>query len=216
MSIIDGGTKQSKKYSVVYKEAKEHPCYGKLKYPHNDYFAVTDDSVWQKIPFVMIDDNGDGTISVKDPGFGMNHSVLPLSYITPENIQKICDYKPYALMGGLIRDYQVKTVPSILLQIKALFPEVYAKLIELRPDYANKIPDYKGRMAKLSTLNLDNGITLKGKKFVREGDYVVCEDWTSAFNPFDAKSVIVKVPIDGLVVKIENNDAVTEETEFVD
>lgn len=48
-----------------------------------------------------------------------------------------------------------------------------------------------------------------------EGDYLVCSDYRSAFNPLNAKSVEIKfIPTEDMTYKITDNNQVIENTEF--
>jgi hypothetical protein len=68
---------------------------------------------------------------------------------TAEIVVTLAKFRPYALMGGEIKDYQKKEVPALLYEVKRTFPELYAKAAELDPsiivktltldDFSNKL-----------------------------------------------------------------------------
>ena len=83
-----------------------------------------------------------------------NEHFLPLENYTLENIIKLIEYHPYALMGGEIKAYQEKEVPEFIRQLKFFDKEMYLKVMEAKPTLqaiVTKI-DYRGRKAYLNSL----------------------------------------------------------------
>lgn len=152
ITIVDGGTKQSKKFLRVQKEARTNPAYGKLRYPSTNLITRIGEDAFLTVPYTWLEEFG-GEIRCDNPHPGTNRLYISADKLTPENIKRICDFIPRAIMGGVIRDYQDKTVPMFLHQLRGLFPEKYAAFQEAYPDYKIKAPDWKGRWAKLSTCN---------------------------------------------------------------
>lgn len=214
---VDGGTKQSKMYARVSKEARSHEAYHKLTYPHNVYVIKIGSKAFLSIPYTWIEELPDGRLKVSDPHLMTNRLLIDAERLTPENIKAICDAKPRSIMGGVISDYQAKTVPLFLYQFARVFPEKYTAFLEAYPDYEVKPPDWRGRWAMLSTCN--RGLEYKdtrGNVFRFDGEYLVCENFRSAFNPFDANMVEVRLHVtDSMKVKITDNEQVTGETVFV-
>lgn len=152
ITIVDGGTKRSKAFLRVQKEARTNPAYGKLNYPSTNLITRIGEDAFLTVSYTWLEEFG-GEIRCDDPHFGTNKLYISADKLTPENIKRICDFIPRAIMGGVIRDYQEKTVPMFLHQLQALFPEKYAGFQETYPDYKIKAPDWRGRRAKLSTCN---------------------------------------------------------------
>jgi hypothetical protein len=120
-------------------------------------------------------------------------------------------------MGGEIRDYPKKIVPHFLRQFKALFPERFQRFVEEYPDCEVPVCSWLGRRAKLATCNR-NAIfkDMNGNPFRFDGDWLVCDRYSSAFAPFGATGGEIRVKInDKMVVEITNDDQVTEDTVFI-
>ena len=216
VNCIDGGTRNTKKYNRVWHDAKASPVYHKLEYPLHDLIAQVDDKVMLSVHYINIETESD-TLKVKDPGFGGGYpATIPEDMLSVENIHKIVTFRPQALMGGTIRDYQSKTVPMFLYQLSMIYPEQYQEYITAHPEKADIRPNWVGRWAKLATCSRkaeykDNN----GSVWRFDGDYIVCEKRCSAFNPFTTKPVEMRVKvIDDMTVQISDNEQVLPETEF--
>lgn len=216
VSCIDGGTKQSKAFARVGQEARNNECYAKLSYPHNTYVTRIADKVFLTIPCTWMELSGD-VLYVKDPHLMTNKLLMDADLLTPDNIKRICTAQPRALMGGVIRDYQNKTVPMFLHQLKLVFPEKYRAFAEEHPDYQIKPPNWIGRRAKLITCKKgETYLDTSKNPFVFDGEWLTCESYKSAFTPFGPNTCTVKIRAnEDMVVTISSNEQVTEDTVFV-
>lgn len=213
---IDGGTKQSKKYREVYAAAKNHENYAKLKYPSGAYVTKIAEKAFLTIPYTWLELDG-VVLQVKDPHFLTNRLLMDADLLTPDNIKRICTEKPRAMMGGVIADYQAKIVPMFLHQLLRVFPGKYRAFRDAYPGYDIRPPDWRGRRAKLMTCSRmaqyedgTHGV------FRFDGDYLVCENYSSAFAPFGAKRAEIRIRVsDDMVVEITDNAQVTTDTVFV-
>lgn len=217
ISCVDGCTKQSKTYHKVYAETKAHEKYGKLSYPYDTYIIRIGDGAFLSLPYVRIEESSDGKLICSDPGFGSNRLFVSIDKLTPENIRRICLYSPYALMGGVIADYQKKTVPMFLHQLSHLFPEQFQAFTSAYPDYKIAPPNWIGKYAMLSTCNRDVEYEDERRNvFHFDGDEIVCDHYKSALLSFDIKEATLRAKVtDEMRVKITNNDQVTDKTIFV-
>lgn len=213
---VDGGTKQSKKFYQVSDAAKSNEQYHKLSYPHNVYITQIGNGAFLTLPYVCIELQGERLVC-SDPGFGGNRLYVPLEVMTPENIKRVCEYRPYALMGGEIADYQQKTVPMFLHQLSQLFPACFKAFTMAYPDFDIKPPNWIGRYAKLETCNRKVEYKdIHGNLFYFDGEDIVCDCYRSPFLPFDGSPTKVRITINGdMKVKITDNNQVTNETVFV-
>ena len=57
-----------------------------------------------------------------------------------ENLLKLCNFRPYAMMGGEITSYQKEEVPTLLLQLKFRFPDLFAELMAAAPELEAIVP----------------------------------------------------------------------------
>ena len=217
ISVVHGGTKQSKMYAKVEKEARSHESYHKLRYPNEVYVTKIGGKAFLSIPFTWIEELPDGRLKVLDPHIKTNRLLIDAERLTPANIKAICDARPRVIMGGVISDYQEKVVPMFLHQLSRVFPEKFTAFLDAYPDYEVKPPDWRGRWAMLSTCK--RGMEYKDTMrnvFRFDGEYLVCEDHKSSFNPFGADSVYVRIRVNNsMKVKITDNEQVTGETIFV-
>lgn len=213
---VDGGTKRSKMFCRVSDEAKSNEQYHKLSYPSDTYVTRIGDGVFLTPPYVRIELQGEKLVC-SNPGFGSNRLFVPLDVMTPENIKRICEYRPHALMGGEITDYQQKIVPTFLYQLSRLCPEHFKAFTVTYPDFPIKPPDWIGRYAKLSTCSHEALYKDANRNlFHFEGDDIVCDCYHSAFLPFDSVEAKIRITVtDSMEVKITNNNQVTDGTIFV-
>lgn len=216
VSIVSGGLKRSKKFEKVYIDAKSHENYAKLKYPSNMYFAKTDEKMFLSIPYIRIEPFEDGSIKISDPCFGGNGCVFEKEHITVDNFIKILEFQPRSMMGGIIGDYQRKTVPMLLFQLKRYSPELYKKIMKEKPEFEKMNPSWIGKTAKLATCNRDMAYRdHKGNVFYFDGDYIVCENYKTAFMSFDAKCGEMRIKVsEDMNAEITDNNQVLEDTIF--
>lgn len=214
---IDGGTKQSKRFQKVRMEAKENPCYAKLSYPAKTHITKIGDKAFLANMPVRIEEKNNGKLICSDPGFGSNKIMISQEILTPENIMAICSARPYALIGGLIESYKKETVPMFLYQLSFVFPDKYKEFIEAYPDFDISHPNWIGRYAKLITCNREEKYKdTNGNEFFFDGEYLVCKNYKSAFNPFRSKFVEIRIKVtDDMEVEITDNKQVLDSTVFV-
>lgn len=211
---VDGGLKRSKAYGRVYSEAKNNDKYSALGYPYHTLATKIGDEAFITVPYVQLEYEN-GHITVHDP-IVRRAILLPAELLTPENLEKICSFVPLAMMGGVIKDYQEKIVPMLLLELSRLFPEQYRAFIEAYPEYAERKPDWTGRLAQLNTCNREqtyqNG---SGDVFRFEGDYIVGVCKSVPFAPFGTTPTELRVKVtDDMTVKITDNAQVLDTTVF--
>jgi hypothetical protein len=146
---------------------------------------------------------------------------------TIKTLECIVDYRPYAMMGGEITEYQRKTIPLFLNHLEEVFPVDYAALLVARPDYVEryglKSKNYIGRTAILKSL-APGEVTIGKNVFSWDGQKLE----SVTFDPFwfhlynSARNTAIEaitvgiVPTPDAVIKVERNDQVTEKTVFVD
>lgn len=215
-NCVDGGTKQSKMFKCIGNEAKSNERYHRLSYPNYTYIIRIGNNVFLTPPYVRIELQGE-KLMCSDPGFGGNSILIQIEVLTPENIKRICEYRPRALMGGEIADYQQKVVPMFLHQLSQLCPEHFKVFFTTYPDFNIKPPSWIGRYARLSTCNRESVYrdTL-GNLFYFDGDDVVCDCYQSVFLPFSGKSTKIRISVtDDMSVKITDDRQVTNDTIFV-
>jgi hypothetical protein len=142
---------------------------------------------------------------------------------TLENVLKLIDFRPQAMFGGEITDYQKKYVPKFVAHLREVDPAMWRQAVAVRPAF-DVAPNYVGRTARLSTLA--HPITLQPKS----DEYPVAWEWDGkvlrstsrhaygeTWGGIRPKSVAVEVvPEESAAVVVADNAWVTPETVFVD
>jgi hypothetical protein len=157
---------------------------------------------------------------------------LKLSDFTEENIQKIIDFRPQALFGGTIWTYQTEEVPKFLTHLQEVMPNLYSRILELRPDYIeryklNAPKNYVGRKAFVRTLapctfltkgsregNYKVKWTWDGQKLTTDTDHAYSSTWGDVKEYESVTTTIV--PSEKSVIEITDNCQVGPQTIFVD
>ena len=209
---IDGGTKRAKSYATVKEQAKSNPLYGALSYPHNRYIADFGDSVGLILPWVILEFEND-TFSVKRCGLGIGQWItIPKDKFGMDVLRKIVKARAVSLFGDQIKEFRESVLPMFFRQLKELFPTLYEQALKEVPEITELQPNYVGKIAYLSTVNRDK--TYLGFRF--EGDYMVNDNYKSAFLPFGAESSQLKIKLTNkMTVRITDNDQVLDTTRFV-
>jgi len=88
---------------------------------------------------------------------------------TAKVVVTLAKFRPYALMGGEIKDYQKKEVPALLYEVKRAFPEIYAQAAELDPSIIVKtltLDDFSDKL-----IMLEDASTGKVEVVVKDDQY---------------------------------------------
>lgn len=220
---VKGYTSRAKKYHSFKKQWEEHEAYGKLKHPPKK-LGLIDDVVVFPYPYVRIIKNEEGNWEIKNPSFISEYSYIDYEDFDVDLIYQICTFRPHAIMGGVIDDYQKETVPLFLSHLQKVLPERYSELIEKYPQLDKPI-NYVGRKALLKTIKPSEVLykSSSNSKFNErwywDGEYLIYrEGYVSSFSitkDYEVCEIKLK-PSDQSVITITDNDQVTDETVFVD
>lgn len=213
---VDGGTKRSKAFLRVRKEAFSDPAYNKLKYPHGTRVTKIGDKALITMPYIEFEKLDRGKLGWHEPGFGKRAILIDASNLSVENIYTICSATPVSMTGERIGEYQTRVVPRFLHELRELFPYEYRAFLEKHPVYVDIPRDFAGQRARLATCNREGEFKdTNGNRFRFDGDAIVCNEYKSAFLPFGAKVATIRIPVtEDLVVNITDNDQVTLGTKF--
>lgn len=226
VSVVNGYTSRAKKGIDFNYRYRTDELYGALKHPLDWRVALIDDIVVLNLTFAIcskerwnswehkweeIDD-----YAVRECGFSTGtYSYIPLEELTVDVLNRIIKYKPTAIMGGEITDYQKTIVPNLLFEISKALPDLYEKLTAEHPEVKDIVPNFVGKFAYIHSLPDETVLNTNNGKFVKRGEYVFCEKYKSAFLPFNANTSEVSIKITkDMLVKIENNNQVDENTIF--
>ncbi len=222
-STIRGYTSRAMKYGEFKRKWREHEHYNKLSHPPNKLGVIGDQVVFP-YPYVRIKETEHGRIEIEDPGFGNSSSYIDQDKFTADLIYRICAFRPQAMMGGEIRNYQKKTVPLFLAHLEEVLPKKYESFIKAYPKFAKKI-DYVGRKALLKTIkpsmvykksdsypDINSEWYWDGEFLTYKGGYVSS---FSVITDYEIEQIKLK-PSDKTFVNITNNDQVDKNTIFID
>lgn len=223
VSTHKGYTSRARKYYEFERQWKAHEMYGKLTSPSRK-LGLIDGFVVFPYPFIRFEIDGD-RIKIGDPGFWDNTSFIPVELFTVELVQRICAFRPRAIMGGEIEDYQKEKVPLFLAHLKEVMPELYEELIAKDATHEQKI-NYVGRKALLRTVRPSN---VHYKSSPRYSDFNEEWIWDGEFLTFkgghkpdfrvtkgyDISEIKIK-PHENSTIIISDNDQVTGDTVFID
>lgn len=219
VSVSTGPTQRARSFTKWIKEAEsQNPNVGFLKSPSEVMAAVGNYvflpyahmTMCEKVPFVS------------HSGFLLSGTpLLPKERWTVENVEALIDFRPVAMMGGVISSYQKESVPLFLLHLREFDSEMWQKLIERRPQL-DVAPDHVGRKALLKTLVSPLEFSTKHEKYPVKWIWDGAQLTTTSPHAYDktwgrlkAESVSVSViPSDDAEVIVQDNSWVTSETVF--
>lgn len=226
IAVINGYTRRAKKGVEFNSRYRSDELYGALKHPRDWRVALIDGVVLFNLTFAICDRQRWNNWNhewedleeyrMRECGFSTGtYSYIPLEDLTVGVLNRIIKYRPQAMMGGEITNYQKNIVPNLLFELSKLLPDVYEKLIAEYPEVKNITPNFVGKNAYIYSLPDGAEFAVNNGKFVKNGDYVFCENYKSSFLPFGAKTAEVSIKISkDLTVKITNNNQIDEKTVF--
>lgn len=219
---VRGYTSRAKKYGEFKRKWDGHEKRGKLSYPPTK-LGLIDDYIVFPYPYVRIVD--DGELLVKDPSFARGETFIQLHRFTNELIYRICKFKPQAMMGGTITDYQKKTVPLFLAHLKEVLPERYESFVRDYPEFGEKEINYVGRRALLNTIK-PSYVYYKSERYPKfdekwywDGEHLKYDSgYVERFNiakKFDVVEIKIK-PHEDTEITISDNEQVDTNTILID
>lgn len=182
--VTKGYTSRAAKYYDFKKKYTSDEQYNKLSYP-SALAAVIGDNLYLNLRYTLVIKRTDkdepwkkgiNGYLISEAGFCKGDSWIPIAEVTNELLYAMFSYKPRAMMGGEITDYQAKVVPDVLMSLKKCAPQIYGKFISEYPQY-NLEPNYVGKYAYIKTM-VDGSVltdchgdkfTLKDGKLIGKG-----------------------------------------------
>lgn len=137
-------------------------------------------------------------------------------------VEDLLNFKPLAMIGGVIKDYQEKHLPNFLQSVKYYNTELYNKLLSFdKVKELNESFSPVGKTAKVHTLKPSKVLLLKDL-FTYSIDCTYFWDGEKILIIFNDKSVestnidvLSFTPKEDYLVKIVEEISVTPQTEFV-
>jgi hypothetical protein len=217
----DGYTKKARAFSKWIRDREEK--YKDTLYKLDsapDYMIIIGDKIY--LPYHCMNMNNDIPFESHGHFMSKGSGFLALEHFTVDNIARMCNFAPQALMGGTITSYITEVVPKFLTHLSEYLPKLYQELIEKYPNLQIKVTNmnHVGRKALLSTLKPDitivNGDSSKSH-WDWDGEKLTSEDYRMIFSVVDtAKQVTVIYPKPNATVKVQSNDHVLPTTKFID
>ena len=221
-----GYTSRAQKYYSFKNKYEQDEVYGKLEYPSKS-IAVMDDTLYMNLKYTLVRKRRDTDEKwrkdvegyfISEVGFCRGDVFLPLNEVTNTLLYAIFSYKPHAMMGDIIEDYQKKVVPDILQDMRKVAPELYKKFISEYPQY-DFTPNYIGKKAYINSLKPNTKFYYKNRVWVYDGEYIsttnfdlgLSSPWWNQTN--DRAYVRIKVN-DKMTFEINDNSIVDDDTKF--
>ena len=225
-NVIKGYTSRATKYHDFKNKYQNDEVYHKLSYPKK-LVAVIGDNLYMNLKFTLVrkrketDDKWvrdvDGYL-IKEAGLCSGDVFIPLIEVTDTLLYAIFSYKPHAMMGGVIEDYQKKVVPEVLQDLKKAAPDIYNNFISNHPEY-DIAPNYIGKKAYVNSLKPNTKFKYKGYEWVYDGEYISTENFDIGLSSpwwgdgVERSNVKMKVT-DKMLFEINDNSIVDEDTRF--
>lgn len=152
----------------------------------------------------------EGTFSGQ--GYALKSEWVPVNQMTAELLARICMAKPRAFMGDVIPDYQKKSVPKLIADLKMHYPELFDLLPDDQKARAENI-DYRKRKADITTCAPG---AYKFGSNIWQWDGERLRSKSMLFQPCPGDLEITLKPKPGSPVEITDNAQVTPETVFLD
>lgn len=225
-NIIKGYTSRAMKYYDFKNKYQSDDVYDKLNYPKK-LVAVIGDNLYMNLKYTLVrkrretDEKWrrdvDGYI-ISEAGFCSGDVFIPLNEVTDDLLYAIFSYKPHAIMGGVIEDYQKKVVPDILQDLKKVAPDIYNNFIVKHHEY-DIAPNYIGKNAYVNSLKPNTKFKYKGCEWLYDGEYISTENFDiGLYSPWFSDGVKrsdIKMKVtDKMLFEINDNSIVDEDTKF--
>ena len=202
---IKGYTSISNKYYDFKNKYKNDEKYKSLKAP-NEINVFTVDN-WYYIDLIYVTMEENKVIQKSVNTFSNDGFWIEKDKLTIDLLHKLLSFKPEAMFGGTITYYKEEIVPEFLLQLMKVDNALYNKLINKYKEY-DIISNYVGKEG--------TEITDKYCKFIYDGKYLTCKDYTEMyFIPFNEDTIELRIKVpDDMICKIIDNSQVDKNTEF--
>jgi len=170
------------------------------------------------LPYSFMDMNERLPFAQHSYAFVTGKPFLKSEDFTEDAIHSICIFRPMAMMGGEITDYQKKSVPKFVYDLKTSYPEIYSKAVAKYQYIAEIAAAYSfiGRKALIKTMPPGMLTIERHGTWEWDGERLISNDYKGSFFPFDGEITTFVTPSDKAVFVITDNSQVSETTEFVD
>lgn len=197
----------SKSYSWIAEKTEKYKDFlFKLNAPKQRVYEVGD---YYHIPYLTL-------IWLRSSSFIGKFSgrMIKKSDLTPEAMREILTYRPRAMMGGEIEDYQNKDVPDLIKSIILYSPELTEIIKQTGLDINLGKPSNIGRKAILQTMNKNIEVEIKNDSFYWDGEKLKGLSKISVICFINGTWECYLTPSKPLEVIVKSEDQVNENTEY--
>lgn len=212
-----GFTKRASKFRQWMREKKEE--YRDVPYlqAHTEMIAVVGDYIL--LPYAHMDMCEDVPFLSHGGAFRSGNAFLKREDFTIDNILKLIAFRPQALMGGEITDYQKKSLPLFIRHLSQVMPDIYEEIWN-KSDRVKNIAESMtdvGRKARLRSLTPNVGIfkDIHGGEWTWDGKWLICKNRDPSFMLVNKVDEIRIRPQGDPEVVITDNNQVNIETVFL-
>jgi hypothetical protein len=181
-------------------------------------FKMAEVGNYMFLPYSLMNMNEEIPFRAKSSIFSNGSYLLPLEHFNIPNIIKICEYKPHALMGGEITDYQKKEIPLFLRHLSESYPNIFAELCkhyERAKQLSNSFTRV-GQDAFLRTLNPNVGTftDIHGGVWTWDGKYLTSKNSKMSFGLISNYMEVRLEPHPNSTVIVTDEKQINENTIF--
>lgn len=222
LSISMGPTKRAKGFSKwVAEQRKKYEGVGELSWP-TKRMAIVGDNVF--LPYAHMNMNHSVPFLKHHMFFSNGSHFMPLRSFTLDVVLNMLDFRPKAMMGGEITEYQKTEIPTFLTHLKEEMPDMYAMVIKARPDKEGVMRSNIGRKAYIHSLRpgvvvtkYHNEKSLRTQHWKWDGEYLISDDAGLSFAIVAFDECVIRLkPKQGETVEIVSDDQVDEATRYKD
>lgn len=207
----EGYTKSARKCGDLIRDIKNK--YGNYEYKLKslEFVCEIGDYVYLALPHLTNYNN-----SIREKDFFISEGLIKKEDFTNEFILELINYRPRALMGGVISSYQTESVPKFINQLKKYYKDKYEEVLTLDNTIEKYIENinYKDKYAKVKTL-LPSKVKLSTNTLEWTGEILKAKGKDISWWDLSDEDVII-YPNENTYVKVVDNDSVTDNTEFRD
>ena len=225
-NVIKGYTSRAMKYYDFKNKYKSDDVYNKLSYPKK-LVAIIGDNLYMNLKFTFVrkrretDEKWKRDVEgymISEAGLCSGYVFIPLEEVTDTLLYAIFSYRPHAMMGGVIAEYQNKVVPDILQDLRKVAPDIYNDFITKHPEYDIAL-NYIGKKAYINSLKPNTKFRYKGCEWLYDGEYVSTENfeiglyspwWGDGFKHSDIRMKVT----DKMLFEVNDNSIIDDDTRF--
>jgi len=205
-----GPTRRARKFHTWINERRE-------RYKHIPYLKGVKNKLafigeYVYLPYSFMSMNKE--VFEKPSSFCLSGSCfLPVEQWNIATVESLISYRPQAMMGGVIRDYQREQVPMFIQHLREQARNLFDQLdVETQARAISPV----GRKAYIATLREGAVFNIKDVEWTWSANAFTCKNGSSTFLPISGEVHTTIYPKDHEVIEVQSEDQVYELTEYLD